>query len=129
MFAQRSISMRKLVSFILLAAMLFVLASISFAQDENVLVYGIAENTDSLDPARGYVPQESTVNHATYETLVTWPANDNSEILPWLADSWTISEDGLTYTFTLHSGVTFHDGSPMLASDVVYSIMRLKYIG
>jgi peptide/nickel transport system substrate-binding protein len=120
--------MRKLVSFILLAAMLFALAGISFAQDENVLVYGIAENTDSLDPARGYTPQEGTINHATYETLVTWPASDNSEILPLLADSWTISEDGLTYTFTLHPGVTFHDGSPLLASDVVFSILRLKYI-
>jgi peptide/nickel transport system substrate-binding protein len=121
--------MRKLDLFVLLAALLLTLASVSFAQEENVLVYGIAENTDSLDPQRGYTPQEGTINHATYETLVTWPTNDNSEILPMLAESWTISEDGLTYTFTLRSGVTFHDGSPLLASDVVFSFLRLKHIG
>ncbi len=121
--------MRKIVSFLMFTLMLLTLVSVSLAQDEQVLVYGIAENTDSLDPARGYTPQEGTVNHATYETLVTWPPSDNTEVLPMLAESWTISEDGLTYTFTLRSDVTFHDGSPMVASDVVFSFLRLKYVG
>jgi peptide/nickel transport system substrate-binding protein len=43
----------------------------------------------------------------------------------WLAESYEISADGLTYTFTLRDGATFHDGSPIEASDVVYSIDRI----
>ncbi|MFN8375119.1 MAG: ABC transporter substrate-binding protein [Anaerolineae bacterium] len=121
--------MRKYVSFVLLVLLLLALATVSLAQEEKVLVYGLAENSDSLDPARGYTPQEGTVNHATYETLVTWPVNDNSEVLPGLAESWTISEDGLTYTFILRSGVTFNDGSALAASDVVFTIQRLQGIG
>ncbi len=45
---------------------------------------------------------------------------------PGLAESWEISSDGLTYTFALHRGVTFHNGRPFVASDVVYSIERIK---
>ena len=46
-----------------------------------------------------------------------------------MAESWDVSEDGLTYTFHLRSGVLFHDGSEVQASDVVYSYNRLKTIG
>ncbi len=44
---------------------------------------------------------------------------------PELAKSWTISDDGLVYTFNLVEGVTFHNGRPMVAEDVVYNFERL----
>ncbi len=47
-------------------------------------------------------------------------------VVPSLADSWTISEDGLVYTFKLHPGVTFHDGSVFDAEDVAASIRRVQ---
>lgn len=59
-----------------------------------------------------------------YEGL-TAVAQDLS-IVPGLADSWETSEDGLQYTFTLASDVTFHDGSPMTAEDVAASIRRVQ---
>jgi peptide/nickel transport system substrate-binding protein len=96
------------------------------AQDEKVLVIGHAESTDSLDPARGYTQTSSIVHRATYNTLVTFPDQDASSIEPMLATAWEISEDGLTYTFTLREGVTFSNGDPLTADDVVFSIMRLK---
>jgi len=46
-------------------------------------------------------------------------------VIPGLAKSWEISEDGLTYTFTLNEGVTFHDGSSMDAEDVKFSLDRI----
>ena len=46
-----------------------------------------------------------------------------------MAESWDVSEDGLTYTFTLRDDVKFHDGSDLTASDVAYSFNRLKAIG
>ncbi|AHD07845.1 ABC transporter substrate-binding protein [Phaeobacter gallaeciensis] len=47
-------------------------------------------------------------------------------VVPGLAESWEISEDGLTYTFTLHDGVTFHDGTTMDAEDVKFSLDRAR---
>ncbi len=103
------------------------LAGVS-AQEERVLVIGHAESTDSLDPARGFTQTTGIINRATYDTLVTFPDEDASEILPWLATDWTVSEDGLSYTFTLREGVTFASGNPVTAEDVVFSIERLQNV-
>lgn len=59
-----------------------------------------------------------------FETLVAWDEN-YSKILPSLADSWTASADGSTYTFKLHPGVTWHDGQPFTSADVVWSYTTL----
>ncbi|MBZ0283165.1 MAG: ABC transporter substrate-binding protein [Anaerolineae bacterium] len=98
------------------------------AQDEKVLVIGHAESTDSLDPARGYTQTTGVILRATYSTLVTFPDADASAIEPMLAESWVVSEDGLSYTFTLKSGITFSSGNPVTADDVAFSFNRLKNI-
>lgn len=54
-----------------------------------------------------------------FETLVT---TEDGEVVPRLAESWEVSEDGLTTTFALRQGVTFHDGSAFDAADVVFSL-------
>ena len=51
--------------------------------------------------------------------------DSKGNILPLIAESWDVSDDTLTYTFHLKSGVTFQDGSPVEAKDVVYSVKRL----
>lgn len=79
------------------------------------------------DPAVGSDYASSTALANVYETLI-FP-NAEAGVDPWLAESWDISDDGLTYTFHLRKGVKFHDGSELLASDVVYSYNRLKTIG
>jgi peptide/nickel transport system substrate-binding protein len=96
------------------------------AQDETVLVIGHAEATDSLDPAHGFTQTTGIVNRATYSTLVTFPDGDASEILPMLADSWEIAEDGLAYTFALNEDATFSNGDDIDSDDVVFSIKRLQ---
>ncbi|MBK8020651.1 MAG: ABC transporter substrate-binding protein [Chloroflexi bacterium] len=80
-----------------------------------------------IDPAVGSDFASSTSLVNLYDSLV-FPMGDGS-VSQWLAESWTISDDGLTYTFTLRQGVMFHDGTELLASDVVYSFNRLKEIG
>ncbi|MGQ9908473.1 MAG: ABC transporter substrate-binding protein [Candidatus Flexifilum sp.] len=96
------------------------------AQEERVLVVGHAESTDSLDPANGYTQTTGIVHKLIYQTLVTFPDADASEIVPLLASDWTISEDSLTYTFNLNPDAVFANGDPVTADDVVFSFMRLK---
>lgn len=98
------------------------------AQEESVLVVGHAESTDSLDPARGYTQTTGIINHVTYDTLVTFPSDSAASIEPLLAESWTVSDDGLTYTFTLRAGAVFASGDPLTATDVAYSINRVKHV-
>ncbi|TDE37541.1 ABC transporter substrate-binding protein [Antarcticimicrobium sediminis] len=50
----------------------------------------------------------------------------DGSVVPGLAESWDISEDGLTYTFHLHDGVTFHDGTTLDAGDVKFSLDRAR---
>jgi peptide/nickel transport system substrate-binding protein len=80
-----------------------------------------------IDPAVGNDYSSSTSLVNLYDTLV-FP-NAQAGVDPWLAESWDVSDDGLTYTFHLRHGVKFHDGSELLASDVVYSYNRLHDVG
>jgi peptide/nickel transport system substrate-binding protein len=96
--------------------------------EDSTVVIGITEDTTSLDPARAYETVPGIVHRATYQTLVTFPDDGVDEIIPALAESWEISEDGLTYTFTMRSDATFNDGSPVTAADAAFSINRVKNI-
>ncbi len=80
-----------------------------------------------IDPAVGNDFSSSAALVNLYDSLV-FPAKDGG-VVPWLAESWDTSEDGLTWTFKLRQGVKFHDGSELTASDVVYSMKRLQTIG
>jgi peptide/nickel transport system substrate-binding protein len=83
-----------------------------------------AEPIGQTDPA--YISSDSEVliaNHI-YDYLVDIDVENN--IQPRLATTWTVSADGLTYVFSLARGVTFHDGSPFGAQDVVWTFNRLR---
>ena len=59
-----------------------------------------------------------------FDGLVTYDFDLNPK--PQLATSWTVSPDGLKYTFKLREGVTWHDGKPFTSADAAFSILRLK---
>jgi peptide/nickel transport system substrate-binding protein len=80
-----------------------------------------------IDPAVGNDFSSSASLANLYDTLV-FP-NAAGGVDPWLAESWMPSEDGLTWTFKLREGAMFHDGSEVLASDIVYSMERIQGIG
>jgi peptide/nickel transport system substrate-binding protein len=77
-----------------------------------------------LDPAFASSDAEIAVLNAVYDYLVDIDAEN--QIQPRLAREWSTSEDGLTWTFTLNEGVTFHDGQPLSATDVVWTFDRLR---
>ena len=92
------------------------------------LVIAIAEDTASLDPGRAFETLPTIVHKATYDTLVTFPADSVENVIPALAESWEISDDGTVYTFTLNPAATFSNGDPVTAGDVVFSFERLANI-
>ena len=118
--------MRKLNSLLILILVLVISANFVNAQEERVLVIGQAEFTDSLDPARAFSTTAFIVHKATYQTLVTFPEGSTDGIEPLLATSWEVNEDGTEYIFTLRDDVTFADGQPLTADDVVFSFNRLQ---
>lgn len=96
------------------------------AQDGGVLRVGMNAPV-VLDPALGTNDPETAFNRAIYDYLVE--VMPDATIGSNLATTWTVSDDGLTHTFTLVDGVTFHDGSPLTSADVVYSFNRLVEVG
>jgi peptide/nickel transport system substrate-binding protein len=76
------------------------------------------------DPALISSDSEVLIANQVYDYLVDIDAQNR--IVPRLATNWVISPDGLTYTFDLAKGVTFHDGSPFTAEDVVWTFDRLR---
>lgn len=122
------LKVRNIIMSLSLIIVLVLTAIPTMAQDEQVLIIGHAESTDSLDPARGFTQTTGIINKATHDTLVTFPWEDASEIQPLLATSWEISEDGLEYTFTLRDDAVFSNGDTMVASDVVFTVNRLQNV-
>ena len=87
------------------------------------LIAAIAGEPDQLDPHKTTAYFSFEVLENVFDTLVAPDAN--LEMRPALAESWQVSPDQLTWTFHLRHGVTFHDGSPFTADDVVYSYRRI----
>jgi peptide/nickel transport system substrate-binding protein len=78
----------------------------------------------SLDPAWNYETAGNTVILNVYETLVFYDREKANVFLPQLATDWTLSDDGMTYTFTIREGVKFHGGQDLDAEDVAYTFQR-----
>ncbi len=77
-----------------------------------------------LDPAFASSDAEILILNHVYDYLVDVDAGNN--IVPRLAREWTVSDDGLSYRLRLAEGVTFHDGGPCTAADVVWTFNRLR---
>ena len=88
----------------------------------NEIVAAIAEDLKSLDPHSSTTAGTREVLFNIYEGL--FKTGPDGELIPAVAEKYTTSADGLTYTFTLRDGVRFHNGNAVTAEDVIYSIKR-----
>lgn len=91
---------------------------------DNDMVVGLQADATHLDPHVSGNGISNMITNTMYETLVTF--NENVEVVPLLAKSWTVSDDGKSYTFVLNEGVKFHDGEPFNAESVVAVLDRAK---
>lgn len=102
----------------------FIVAAMASASAQ-VLEIGADNSPTGLDPHLiTAFPSFMVVNGNIYEGLTA--IDKDLKVVPGLAESWTVSADGKTYTFKLRTGVKFHDGSAMEAEDVVSSIKRVQ---
>ncbi|PCJ76975.1 MAG: ABC transporter substrate-binding protein [Rhodobacteraceae bacterium] len=107
-----------------MASALAITAGMASAETKDITI-GMQLEPPHLDPTGAAAGAIDSVVYANiFEGLTRFDAS--GAILPALAESWTISDDGLTYTFTLHSGVKFHDGTSMDSEDVKFSLNRAR---
>ncbi|WP_326546186.1 ABC transporter substrate-binding protein [Mycolicibacterium sp. ND9-15] len=121
--------MKRLVGWVAVTAVLIALTACSTGQRvdlgdaSNNLIAAIAGEPDQLDPHKTSAYFSFEVLENVFDTLVEPDAD--LEMRPALAESWEVSADQLLWTFRLRPGVTFHDGSPLTADDVVFSYRRI----
>jgi peptide/nickel transport system substrate-binding protein len=109
----------------LLAATALALVSPAAAQTPpNVLIVGQIAEPQSLDPQVSTAVNDFRILVNIYDGLVRY-ADGTLEVEPALATDWTISDDGMSYTFNLREGVTFHDGTPFNAEAVKFNFDRM----
>ena len=88
------------------------------------IVVTYKDDVATLDPAIGYDWQNWSMIKSLFDGLMDYVPG-TTELRPGLAESYTISEDGMTFTFKLRPGVKFHNGREMTAEDVKYSLDRV----
>ncbi|MEP0261923.1 ABC transporter substrate-binding protein [Sulfitobacter sp.] len=105
------------------SAALAVAATSAFAKDD--ITVAMQLEPPHLDPTSAAAGAIDSVLYTNVFEGLTRFMGDGS-VVPGLAESWEISEDGLTYTFKLREGVTFHDGTTMDAEDVKFTLDRIN---
>jgi peptide/nickel transport system substrate-binding protein len=109
---------------VVLLASLFMLPAGVLASQTDTLVWGRGGDSVNLDLAQATDGESIKAGIQVLENLVIF-GKDSMDVEPQLAESWSVSEDGLTWTFNLRKGVTFHDGEPFNAQAVYDSFARI----
>ena len=92
--------------------------------DPDTFVHVVFGEPETLDPALGYDTASNEIIQNIYEPLVFYDGIHTDRFVPMLAESWSISEDGTSYTFKIRPNVKFHEGQDLTAEDVAYTFQR-----
>jgi len=120
--------MKARVVLLLLVGLVVVIGASAFANGDDVLTFGVTAEAETLDPHISMDNNTWRAIYYCYDRLVEYKGA-TTELLPGLATTWNVSEDGLSYTFHLREGVEFIDGTPFDAEAVRFSFERLFAIG
>ena len=96
----------------------------SSREPKGSVVVGIQQDIDSLDPHKATAAGTKDILFNIFEGLVK--PDENGNLIGAVASGYTISKDGLVYTFTLRDNVKFHNGNAVTAEDVKYSLERVS---
>ena len=116
--------MRKLVT--LFAAVLVAAAGIAQAATpkDTVVMAKQIDDIISFDPAESFEFSGSEAIGNIYERLIGYDLKNVSQLKGELAESWSVADDGKTYTFKMRKGPRFHSGNPVTAKDAAWSLQR-----
>lgn len=109
----------------LIVMLVFGVASgVAQIKNPDTYIYGSIGDLETLDPAWHYDTSSATAIFNMYDSLIFYKREKIDEFEPALAESWTISSDGKTYTFKIKKGIKFHQGGDLSPDDVAYSLQR-----
>ncbi|GAB1477645.1 ABC transporter substrate-binding protein [Paracoccaceae bacterium] len=91
---------------------------------DTLVIADAIDDIVSLDPHEAYEFSGLDVVNNVYDGLIELDPTKPGELIPGLAESWTVSEDGLTYSFKMKPGLLFASGNPVRAEDAAYSLQR-----
>ncbi len=92
---------------------------------DTLVVADAIDDIVSIDPAVAFEFSGIDMNNNIYDTLVELDPTKPGELVPGLAESWAVADDGVTYTFKIKSGITFSSGNPLTAEDAAGSLRRV----
>ncbi|QLA19779.1 ABC transporter substrate-binding protein [Desulfolutivibrio sulfoxidireducens] len=111
---------------------LLLAVSPAHAADKDTLVVSVPSDIHTLDPGVSSDNYDWRQIYPCYDRLVKYKVENGkglTEVEPMAAESWTVSPDGLVWTFKIRKGITFDDGTPLDAEAVRYSLDRTLAIG
>jgi len=115
--------MKRLLVLVVIAVLAFTSISMAAPRRGGTLRVGLNADPPQMDPHQSSAAVDRQVYQNLFDKLVD--INQNLEIVPMLATSWTITENGHVYTFKLRPNVVFHDGTPFNAEAVKYNFERM----
>ena len=118
--------MKKRLALLAAACLCMAVSMTSFAADKSDIVVAVDADVDTLHPTDFSTTVELGVLNQIYDTLLYYSPDGTKDPESRIAESYEVSDDGLDYTFHLRDDVTFHDGTPVTADDVVFSIELYK---
>jgi peptide/nickel transport system substrate-binding protein len=103
-------------------------AALAATPKDTLVVAWAIDDIITMDPAESFEISAGEIMGNAYDRLVRFDVNDPSKLYGDLAKSWTIAEDGKTYTFELKPDMKFASGNPITAEDVAFSLQRAVLI-
>src|SRR5688572_29527547 len=112
---------------VLSALVALILAAPSWAETpaDTLVIADTIDDIVSLDPAESFEFSGQDALENVYDRLIQIRPATNFQLEPGLAESWSVSDDGKTYTFKLKEGIKFHSGNPVTAEDAAWSLQRV----
>ncbi len=103
-------------------------AALAATPKDTLVVAWAIDDIITMDPAESFEISAGEIMGNSYDRLVRYEVSDPSKLYGDLAKSWTVSDDGKTYTFELKPGLKFASGNPITAEDVAFSFHRVVAI-
>ena len=99
-------------------------AAVAATPKDTLVVAWAIDDIITMDPAESFEISAGEIMGNSYDRLLRYDVNDPSKLLPDLAKSWKVSDDGKTFTFEIRDGAKFASGNPVTAEDIAFSLQR-----